>query len=112
MLNILSSLLLTLWLFFGAYCLWFFIKAANLQPLSLDELIILWKTHKQHSGCVVPLSEVEPIFNKNANQFVGFKCKCGFEHLSKKLITQRSMRSDNMFDLRRTRNGYEHIMSK
>lgn len=86
-----------LWFMFGAYSVWFFTKAKKLQPLTLDELVILWKIHKQQEGCNAPLSKVEPLVNPRTSEFSGFKCRCGYAYQSKRLIVQRHALESNMF---------------
>lgn len=85
------------WFAFGGYSIWFFTKAKMLHPLTLDELVILWKLHKQQTGCQASLAKVDPVTVPHSDEFVGFKCDCGYQYLSKRLITQRKARSVNMF---------------
>lgn len=93
----LDLLLWILWFIFGAYSFWFFTQAKKLQPLTFDELVLLWKLHKQEAHCDASIPKVEPIMNKHQHEFVGFKCECGYQYLSKRLITQRDARNLNMF---------------
>ena len=93
----LGLLLMVFWLLFGGYSVWFFTKAKMLQPLTLDELVILWKLHRQQTGCHASLSKLEPVIVPHSREFVGFKCDCGYQYLSKRLITQREVRMVNMF---------------
>lgn len=83
------------WLILGTYIFWFLFKAETLQPLTLDELVMLWKLHRQRSGCNAPISKVEPIIRSShhENEFVGFRCKCGYEYLSKRLVTQKVLKT-------------------
>jgi len=74
------------WLILGVYSLWFFFKAKTFQPLTLDNLALTWKLHKQHTGCTA--SRIHSLLTKN-NEIVGFKCNCGHEFLQKRLITQK-----------------------
>jgi len=95
----LDLVLWVVWFIFGAYCSWFFTRAKKLQPITLDELVILWKLHRLHGKCDVPISRVEAIIDPHSDEFVGFRCKCGYQYLSKRLITQRDAREHNMFYL-------------
>ncbi|MDG6221854.1 MAG: hypothetical protein IAX21_06840 [Candidatus Bathyarchaeota archaeon] len=70
----------------GAYSIWYFFKAQTYHPLNLDELALMWKTHKHNSGCNA--SNIETLLLKN-NQVVGYKCSCGTKYYQKRLITQR-----------------------
>jgi hypothetical protein len=90
-------LMWALWFVFGAYCVWFFTKAKRPEALTLDELVLLWKIHKQHSGCNAPLSKVEPIVNSRTSEFSGFRCKCGYQYQSQRLIVQKHAFEQNMF---------------
>ena len=74
------------WLAFGAYLLWFFFKAKTVQPLTLDDLALTWKVHKQQNGCTA--SRIHGLI-KGDNEIIGFKCECGYEFIQKRLITQR-----------------------
>jgi len=93
----LDVLMWILWLVFGAYSFWFLTWAKKSQPLTLDELVILWKIHKQQARCNAPLSRVEPIMDSRSNEFSGFRCECGYQYLSKRLIVQRHVLDHNMF---------------
>lgn len=84
----LGVLVWVVWFVLGAYVFWFFFHAKTLQPLVFDELVILWKLHKQQTRCNVPISKVEPLLHEK--EFVGFRCGCGYEYLSKRLVTQEA----------------------
>ncbi|MFQ5758904.1 MAG: hypothetical protein ACE5IF_04435, partial [Candidatus Bathyarchaeia archaeon] len=60
--------------------------AKTFQPLTLDNLALTWKLHKQQTGCKA--SRIDSLLIKN-NEVVGFKCGCGYEFLQKRLITQK-----------------------
>jgi hypothetical protein len=85
------------WFGFGAYCFWFFTQAKRLEPLTLDDLVILWKIHRQQAGCRAPLSKLKPITHDHSNEFSGFSCDCGYQYLSRRLIVQRHAPEVNMF---------------
>ncbi len=70
----------------GAYSIWFFFKAQTYQPLGLDELALMWKTHKQKTECEA--SNIDTLLLKN-NEIVGYKCSCGANYHQKRLVTQR-----------------------
>ena len=78
-----------LWLALGAYILWFFFKAETVQPLTLDDLALTWRLHKQQAGCRA--SRIQSLIKEN-DQVVGFKCECGYEFIQKRLITQKIQR--------------------
>jgi len=88
----LELLVLVPWLIFGGYSLWFFLQAKTLEPLTLDELVILWKLHKKEARCNAPISQLEPVMlaGSHQNEFVGFRCTCGYKYLSKRPITQKA----------------------
>jgi hypothetical protein len=70
----------------GAYSIWYFFKAQTYHPLSLDDLALMWKSHKHRTGCTA--SSIETLLLKN-NEVVGYKCSCGTRYYQKRLITQR-----------------------
>ena len=74
------------WLALAAYAMWFLFRAKTFQPLTLDDLALMWKLHKQNTGCTA--SRINSML-KNDDEIVGFKCDCGYEFLQKRLITQR-----------------------
>jgi len=74
------------WLALVAYAMWFLFRAKTFQPLTLDDLALMWKLHKQNTGCTA--SRINSML-KNDDDVVGFKCDCGYEFLQKRLITQR-----------------------
>jgi len=82
----LNLLVWAFWFILGAYSFWFFSKAKTFQPLTLDDLALTWKLHKQQTGCTAP--RIHSLLTKNDN-VVGFKCDCGYEFLQKRLITQK-----------------------
>ena len=86
---------MTMWLYvivFGFwtglvfYVLWFVFKAKTVQPLTIDDLALTWKVHKQQSGC--NSSRIHGLIKEN-DEIVGFKCDCGYEFIQKRLITQK-----------------------
>lgn len=82
----LDLLLCSVWFIFGAYSFWFFTQAKTFQPLTLNDLALTWKLHKQQTGCKA--SRLRSILTKN-DEVIGFKCDCGHEFLQKRLITQK-----------------------
>ena len=70
----------------GAYSTWYFFKAQTYHPLTLDELALMWKSHKHTAGCNA--SNIETLLIKN-NEVVGYQCSCGAKYYQKRLITQR-----------------------
>jgi hypothetical protein len=81
----LGLLALGLWLVFGVYSFWFLFQAETFQPLTLDDLALTWKVHKQEAGCNA--LRIHSLIVKD-DKVVGFKCDCGFKFLQKRLITQ------------------------
>jgi hypothetical protein len=74
------------WIALAVYCFWYFFIAKTVQPLTLDELALIWKLHKQQTGC--KSSRIHSLI-ESKNEVVGFKCDCGYEFKQKRLITQR-----------------------
>ena len=77
------------WLVLGIYGCWFFLRAETLQSLTLDDLALTWKLHKQQTGCTA--SRIHSLIKRN-NEIVGFRCECGYEFIQKRLITQKTTR--------------------
>ena len=76
----------------GVYSVWYFFKAQTYQALTLDELALMWKTHKHSSGCKA--TRIETLLLKN-NEVVGYQCSCGAKYYQKRLITQRAHKFTN-----------------
>ena len=74
------------WAALVVYMLWYFFKAKTVQPLTLDDLALTWKVHKQQSGCTS--SRLHGSIKEN-DEIVGFSCDCGYEFVQKRLITQK-----------------------
>ena len=75
-----------MWLSFVAYMLWYVFRAKEFQPLTLDDLGLLWRIHKHQTGCKA--SRLRDLLVKNG-EVVGFNCDCGHHYLQKRLITQK-----------------------
>jgi hypothetical protein len=73
------------WIALVAYVLWYFFKAKTVQSLTLDNLALTWKVHKQRDGCNA--SRIQSMIKEN-DEVIGFKCECGYEFVQKRLITQ------------------------
>jgi hypothetical protein len=83
---LLDLLMWGFWLALTAYAMWFLFRAKTFQPLTLDDLALMWKLHKQNTGCTA--SRINSML-KNDDEVVGFRCDCGYEFIQKRLITQR-----------------------
>ena len=95
--KMLDVLMAAFWFTLGLYSFWFVTQAKRSQPLTLDELVILWKMHKQEARCNAPLSRVKPVLDSRSNEFSGFRCECGYQYLSKRPIVQKHALDRNMF---------------
>jgi hypothetical protein len=73
------------WMGLVTYVLWYFFKAKTVQPLTLDDLALTWRVHKQRDGCNA--SRIHSMIKEN-DEVVGFRCECGYEFVQKRLITQ------------------------
>jgi hypothetical protein len=89
---LLELLIVGFWLALAVYCFWYFFIAKTFQPLTLDDLALIWRLHKQQTGCKA--SRIHSLLEKN-NEVVGFKCECGYEFQQKRLITQRVSKARN-----------------
>jgi len=108
----LDVLMWILWFALGVYGFWLVTRAKRLHPLTLDELVILWKIHKQQAGCNAPLSRLKPIIDSRSKEFSGFRCECGYTYLSKRLIVQRHALDHNMFIAMSSSKGEQQSLLK
>lgn len=83
---LLGLLLGGFWVALVVYCFWYFFLAKTFQPLTLDDLALMWRLHKQQAGCRA--LQLHSLLERNG-EIVGFRCECGFEFQQKRLITQR-----------------------
>lgn len=91
-----GALVLLAWLFLVAGIIWFVALAKDYVSLTGNETRFLWKLHKRQAQC--SCTKFETIRHKK--KVVGFRCACGYEYLSKRLITQRDRRSKLLGELR------------
>jgi hypothetical protein len=73
------------WATLVAYVLWYFFKAKTVQPLTIDDLALTWRVHKQRDRCNAP--RIHSLIKEN-DEIVGFMCGCGYKFIQKRLITQ------------------------
>ena len=73
------------WMSLVAYVLWYFFKAKTVQPLTIDNLALTWRVHKQRDRCNA--SRIHSLIKEN-DEVVGFRCECGYKFIQKRLITQ------------------------
>ena len=83
-------LIFGLWLGLVLYVAWFVFKAKTVQPLTLDDLALTWKVHKQRDGCTA--SRIHGLV-KEKDDVVGFRCDCGYEFIQRRLITQKPQKN-------------------
>ena len=88
----LEILMISSFALLGTYSIWYFFKAKTYQPLTLDELALMWKTHKHNTGCKA--THIETLLLKNS-EVIGYKCSCGAKYYQKRLITQRASKIRN-----------------
>ena len=77
------------WFFLVAYIIWFLVFAKDYVALTDKEATFLWKLHRRQVQC--SNTKFETIRHKK--KVVGFRCACGYEYLSKRLIVQHNRRS-------------------
>jgi hypothetical protein len=78
------------WIMLVAYILWFMFRAKTVQPLTIDDLALTWRVHKQQKGCSA--SRIHSLIKEN-DEVIGFRCDCGYEFIQKRLITQKAMQT-------------------
>ena len=74
------------WILLVVYVLWFMFKAKTVQPLTLDDLALTWRVHKQQRGCAA--SRISSLIKEN-DEVIGFRCDCGYEFIQKRLLGQK-----------------------
>jgi hypothetical protein len=74
------------WILLVVYVLWFIFKAKTVQPLTLDDLALTWRVHKQQKGCTA--SRINSLIKEN-EEVIGFRCDCGYEFIQKRLLSQK-----------------------
>jgi hypothetical protein len=82
LLSPLGALVISLWVTFGCYFVWFAFSAKNIQGITIGDAYVLWKAHKQFSHC----KALECVQIVRGKRLVGFKCECGYEYIQKKPI--------------------------
>jgi len=83
---LLELLIWGFWFALTVYCFWYFFLAKTFQPLTMDDIALMWRLHKQQTGCAA--SRVPSLLERNG-EVIGFRCECGYEFQQKRLITQR-----------------------
>ena len=73
------------WMTLMAYVMWYFFRAKTVQPLTIDDLALTWRVHKQRDRCNA--SRIHSMIKEN-DEVVGFRCECGYKFIQKRLITQ------------------------
>jgi len=85
---IFEVLMFGLWFVLVVFILWFVFRAKTVQPLTLDDLALTWRVHKEQKGCNA--LHLHGLIKEN-DEIVGFKCDCGHEFIQKRLISQRAV---------------------
>ena len=87
MIVLLYLLMFGFWIALVSYVLWFIFKAKTVQALTLDDLALTWKVHKNQKGCAA--SRIHSLI-KEDDEVIGFSCDCGYMFIQKRLTTQMS----------------------
>jgi len=83
---LLYVLMFGFWIALAGYVLGFPFKAKTVQPLTIDDLALTWRVHKQQKGCNA--SRIHGLIKEN-DEVIGFRCDCGYEFIQQRLISQR-----------------------
>jgi len=78
----LEILVIVIWGFLTTYTIWYFTKAKNYAPITLNEARLLWKIHKRNMRCTS--NKWRSIQRKG--RIIGFECECGYKHIQKRPI--------------------------
>jgi hypothetical protein len=76
----------------GGYSTWQFFQTEIMQPLSLEDLALVYKLHKKQAKC--PTQRVHTLLIKNKG-IVGFRCDCGYTYVQKRPRFQRINKKDS-----------------
>ena len=85
---LIDLLMFGFWIVLVVYVFWFLFKAKIVQPLTLDDLALTWKVHKQESGS--KSTRIHGLIKEN-EEIIAFKCDCGYEFDQKRLISKKSL---------------------
>ncbi|MDH5754894.1 MAG: hypothetical protein OEY95_06815 [Candidatus Bathyarchaeota archaeon] len=80
--NNLEIVMPTLWVCFAVYAIWFFTSAKHYASITLRDVKILWKVHKQKVQCEAKKWRII----KHRKRIIGFECGCGYKHVEKRPI--------------------------
>ena len=79
-----------IWILFGVFTIWFFFVAKTTQALSLEDLALTWKIHREQKRC--KSDHIQHLINEK-NEIIGFQCGCGYEFKQNRLIFQTILRN-------------------
>ena len=72
----------TMWVALGCTAAWFLLSAKKTQTIPLEEVEILWKSHKQFMQCTAKkFTEL-----KKGKGTIGYVCNCGHTHKQERPI--------------------------
>ncbi|MCK5628562.1 hypothetical protein KAI12_03765 [Candidatus Bathyarchaeota archaeon] len=63
------------------YLLYYFVSAKRKAPITSEEARLLWKIHKNDSGCTHKKWNVT---KRGKHKIVGFKCDCGYKYAQRR----------------------------
>ncbi len=70
--------------FLGYFC-WYVFVGKTLQPVTTEQIDLMWRLHKTQSGCKG--SRITDLLSYK-EKVVGYKCECGYEFKQKRLLAQ------------------------
>ena len=68
------------------YYLWYSLFGKTKQPLTSNEVDLLFVVHKKQAGCTG--TKISNLLLEKG-KVVGFKCECGYKYEQKRLLSQR-----------------------
>jgi hypothetical protein len=71
--------------FFIAYFCWYLFVGKTLQPVTTEEIELMWRLHRTQTGCNG--SRITDLLSYR-NKVVGYRCECGYEFRQKRLLAQ------------------------
>ena len=70
--------------FVGYFC-WYVFVGKTLQPVSAEEIDLMWRLHRMQTKCNG--SRFTDLLSYR-EKIVGYRCECGYEFKQKRLIAQ------------------------
>jgi hypothetical protein len=88
-------LLIGSFIVFGVYICWYIFFGKTPQPLTSQEVSLIWVMHKKQTGCTGTRINN---FLLDEGKIVGFRCKCGYEYVQKRPMVQNILKPNTSLE--------------